>query len=199
MNLVGLLTLFTQIALFFVILRVVFKMGPIALGLRMSDHIVRNISGAPIQRLSRITPHLYVGGQHSQRGWPKMQQMGVTALVNMRERQFDDKANGIAPERYLHLPTDDGTPPTFEDLRSGIAFITDEIGQGGVVYIHCASGIGRAPTMAIAYLMATGLSHQEAVAKIKKVRPFIRPRPSQTAQLTLFEEGIRKNRGPNDG
>ncbi|MCI0712361.1 MAG: dual specificity protein phosphatase family protein [Chloroflexi bacterium] len=186
MDLTGILTLLTQIILFFVIMSLIFRSNPVALGLRLFDQVMLAVTGAPVERLSRITPQLYVGGQHNERGWGKLQAMGITAVVNMRE-EFDDATVGIAPERYLHLPTIDHTAPSMEQLCEGIAFIKDEIENGGKVYIHCASGIGRAPTMACAYFISTGLTMKEARATIKRKRPFIRPRRPQVEQLKRFE------------
>lgn len=193
MDLVVVLTLITQVAIFLLILTLVFRMSPLALGLRVIDQLVRNISGAPVARLSRITPQLYVGGQHHKRGWAKMQNMGITAVVNMRETHHDDHAKGIAPEHYLHLPTIDNTPPSMTHLHAGVAFITEEIANGGQVYIHCASGFHRAPTMAIAYFISTGLTFKESLSMIKRVRPFARPIRSQKQQLEQFEREIRTN------
>ena len=186
MSIVDLLTLLAQIGLFFLIITAVFRMSPVALGWRFFDQIMRNFKGAPVVHLSSITSQLYVGGQHHTKGWEQMQAMGITAIVNLREATYDDHASGIAPERYLHLPTVDNTPPSLEALRIGVAFISDEIERGGRVYVHCASGVGRAPTLAAAYLISTGLTPREALKTIKKVRPFIAPRSSQKKQLALF-------------
>jgi predicted protein tyrosine phosphatase len=149
------------------------------------DHLVRIGTGAPIRRVSQITPQLHVGGQYRQRGWKRLAARGVTAVVNLRI-EFDDEAAGIAPQRYLYLPTVDDTPPSLEHLRAGVEFITREIERGGSVYVHCGSGVGRAPTMAAAYLVSTGLSPQEAWAKIRAARPFVRPKPGQISQVRRF-------------
>ena len=150
-----------------------------------ADHGVRIITGAPIQSLSQITPYLHVGGQYRRRGWPKLAARGITAVVNMR-LEFDDNHVGIAPPRYLHLPTPDDGPPTLEALRAGVAFITAEIERGGGVYVHCGAGVGRAPAMAAAYLVATGLTAAQAWTRIREVRPFIRPSPSQIEEVERF-------------
>jgi len=159
-------------------------------GLRVSalwaaDHAVRILTGAPIRSVSQITPQLHVGGQYRQRGWPKLAARGITAVVNLRT-EFDDAAAGIAPQRYLHLPTVDDTPPTLEQLHRGADFIAEEIARGGGVYIHCGAGVGRAPTTAAAYLVSTGLTPEEAWARIRAVRPFIRIKPGQAAQVERF-------------
>jgi protein-tyrosine phosphatase len=100
--------------------------------------------------------------------------------------EFDDQEAGVAPPRYLYLPTVDDTAPSLEHLQQGVAFIEQEIAQGGGVYVHCGSGVGRAPTMAAAYLVRTGLTPEQAWARIRKVRPFIRPTAVQVAQLERF-------------
>jgi protein tyrosine phosphatase (PTP) superfamily phosphohydrolase (DUF442 family) len=164
-------------------------------GLRVSmlwaaDHAVRILTGAPIRSVSQITPQLHVGGQYRQRGWPELAKRGITAVVNLRT-EFDDAAAGIAPQRYLYLPAVDDTPPTLEQLRQGADFIADEIGRGGGVYIHCGAGVGRAPTMAAAYLVSTGLTPDEAWARIRAVRPFIRIKPEQAVQIERFAQDAR--------
>jgi len=153
------------------------------------DHAVRILGGAPVRALSQITPQLHLGGQHNRRGWKKLVARGVTAVVNLRV-EYDDRAAGIAPARYLHLPTVDETPPSLEHLEQGVAFMAQEIADGGVVYVHCASGIGRAATMVAAYLIRQGASPEQAWARIQAVRPFVRPEPEQIDQLAQFSAGL---------
>jgi protein tyrosine phosphatase (PTP) superfamily phosphohydrolase (DUF442 family) len=161
------------------------------------DHVVRIVTGAPVRSVSEITPQLHVGGQYRQRGWGRLTARGITAVVNLRI-EFDDEAAGIAPRRYLYLPTVDDTPPSLEDLHQGVAFIAEEIGREGGVYVHCGSGVGRAPTMAAAYLVSIGLRPEEAWARIRKKRPFIRPKPEQASQVDRFARALLRDRAPVD-
>jgi protein tyrosine phosphatase (PTP) superfamily phosphohydrolase (DUF442 family) len=149
------------------------------------DHAVRMATGANVRGVSQITPQLHVGGQFRRRGWRGLASRGITAVINMRI-EFDDHEAEIAPPRYLYLPTVDDMAPSLEHLREGVAFIEQEIERGGGVYVHCGSGVGRAPTMAAAYLVHTGLAPGQAWARIRKVRPFIRPTAAQVAQLERF-------------
>lgn len=169
--------------------RRVTEQGPGVTGLWAVDHVVRIVTGAPIRGVSEITPQLHVGGQHRRRGRARLQARGITGIVNMRI-EFDDAAVGIEGARYLYLPTVDDTAPAMEDLQAGVAFIADVIESGGRVYVHCGSGVGRAPTMAAAYLVSTGLSPTEAWDTLRGVRPFIRPTGEQVDQLDRFAEVV---------
>ena len=151
------------------------------------DHVVRRVTGAPIEQVSRITPLLHVGGQYKKRGWPLLQQRGIGAVVNLRI-EFDDMEAGIAPEKYLHLPTVDDNPLSREHLEKGAAFIQDCMDENTGVYIHCKSGVGRAPSMAVGYFISTGMSFTEARQKVSAGRPFIRMMPGQVAVLQEYAE-----------
>ena len=119
-----------------------------------------------------------------------MEARGITSVVDMRV-EFDDREAGIAPPRYLHLRVIDDQAPTLEQLREGCAFIAEELAEGGTVYVHCGSGIGRAATMAAAYLISTGQTDQEAWALIRASRPFIRPTPPQFEQIRRLASEVQ--------
>lgn len=161
------------------------RQGIAVTALWIADHAARMITGAPIHRVSQITPQLHIGGQYRRRGWSILASRGITAVVNMRS-EFDDAGRGIAPPHYLYLPTIDDDAPTLDQLHTGVAFITEEITRGGSIYVHCKSGVGRAATMAAAYLISTGLTPAQAWAHIRKARPFIRPTAIQMAQIERF-------------
>jgi hypothetical protein len=166
------------------------RTGPRALSLRFYDQIRRRMTGTPVWGLSRITPNLYIGGQHtSVKGF---QQEGITAVVNMREIHHDDLKRGIGGTTHLHLATRDNTPPTMDDLEKGADFIDTEIKAGGKVYVHCAVGVGRAPSMAAAYLIKhEKMTAVDAIALIRLTRPFVHLTGKQMRQLIAYEESVR--------
>jgi protein-tyrosine phosphatase len=144
------------------------------------------LTGIPILRHSRITPDVYIGGQFGPAGKRKLERAGITGDVNLRT-EFDDAAHGLALPHYLHLPTVDDEAPTLDYLSQGAAFIQQVIDGGGKVYIHCAGGVGRAPTLATAYFISQGMTLDQAAALIRRTRPFINIMPPQLAQLKAFE------------
>jgi len=152
---------------------------------------VPKLTGVPLLRFSQITPQVLVGGQYRGRGKRKLEALGITGVVNLRA-ESDDAARGLALAEYCYLPTVDDGAPTLEHLAEGAAFIGRVTRNGGKVYIHCAGGVGRAPTMAAAYFITQGMTLDEALALIRRTRPFIRIMPPQMAQLQRFEAQQRQ-------
>ena len=156
----------------------------------MLEHAVRVTTGAPGVNTSRIGPGIVLGGQYRSRGWRRLQAAGVTSVLNLRS-EFCDREAGIAPAQYLRLPTVDDEAPSPEQLGEGVSFIDQQVAQGGGVYVHCGAGMGRAATMVAAYLVAQGLGPDEAWARIRRVRPFIRPTQRQHAAIEAWAARCR--------
>ena len=154
------------------------------------------MTGLPQLERSQITPNLYVGGQYATYGLTKLKKLGVTGIVSMRQRPIQELPS-IQFFNTLHLPTPDLHAPTLEQLKQGVSFIENEIEDGGKVYIHCHLGEGRGPTLAIAFLMSTGMLFDEALNSVKQVRPFIRPTKVQIERLHEFEEDLQKSSARN--
>lgn len=176
---------FPPFALVYIIYRRLLEHGVRATYLWVQDKIVRRTRGFSPPHISQVQPGLYVGGQHRRRGLAEMRALGITTVVNMRE-ESDDARRGLSLDHYLWLSTTDDAPPTPEDLDRGVDFIVHHIAEGRGVYIHCAAGVGRAPMMAAAYLVRTGMSAAQAWDVIRQVRPFIRPTPPQITALDAF-------------
>jgi protein-tyrosine phosphatase len=148
------------------------------------------ITGDLPLRYSQVTPQLYVGAQHGRRGLARLQAAGIDAVINLRD-ESDDAERGLDLTDYSYIPVIDHTAPTIADLDKGVAFIRKTIAEGDKVYVHCHSGVGRAPTMAAAYLIAEGATVEGAVAKVTKARPFIRILPGQLQRLHDYHKHLQ--------
>jgi protein-tyrosine phosphatase len=171
--------------LVYIIYRRLKELGPRPTWLWVKDKIKRRTLGFSPPEISRVTPHVYVGGQHKRHGLDAMREQGITAVVNMRE-ETDDAEKGLLLDHYLWLPTTDDAPPSLEDLVRGVDFIESHAEQGEGVYIHCAAGVGRAPTMAAAYLVRQGATPEQAWKRIQQGRPFVRVTPLQLEVIRTF-------------
>ena len=169
------------------------EQGPRVVALWIRDHGLRRMWGMSPADTSYVAPRLYVGGQHYRHGLARMAALGIRASLSLRD-ETDDQARGVALERHLWLRTVDDTPPTVEQLTEASEFIRQAIDEGHGVYVHCAAGVGRAPTTAAAYLVSTGLEPEQAWSLIRKGRPFIRPKRSQFAQIANFHQVINGKR-----
>ncbi len=184
---------FPPAQLLYIIYRRLVEHGLYTTYLWIKDKIVRRIQGFSPPEVSEVQSRLYVGGQHKVKGLQAMRELGITTVVNLRE-EADDAERGTAMDHYLWLPTTDDTPPTLENLQRGATFIAQHIAAGHGVYIHCAAGVGRAPTMAAAYLVSTGMPAQQAWDIIRHTRPFIRPTPPQINVVHELAQALRDKR-----
>jgi hypothetical protein len=102
----------------------------------------------------------------------QLKNAGITHVVDCRE-EFND-APLLGPN-FAYLwdgTTDDGQtkPPTW--FKPGIDFALMALAQPiNKVYIHCAAGVNRGPSMTYAVLRAFGLTAQLSESLIRTARP----------------------------
>jgi len=144
--------------------------------------------------VSPVGPLLYVGGQFRPDQWPLLHTLGIRAVLNMQEER-EDRFSGPPPERAHRLLVPDFHPPTLEQLEQGVAFIREAHAAELPVLVHCHAGVGRAPLMAAAYLVASqGVGHRAALAAIRAARPIVGPNALQIGRLGEYEASLRQGR-----
>jgi atypical dual specificity phosphatase len=124
-----------------------------------------------------IAPGVLLGAVPSRRDMARLRGMGIASVVNLCD-EFAGHARELASQqlRQLRLPTIDYGAPSVADLRRGVAFIRDELAAGRKVYVHCKAGRKRAPTLALCWLISTGLSPQHAQRTLSTARRQVSPR-----------------------
>lgn len=147
------------------------------------------IAGNPSYKYSQLSPHIYLGGRYKESAYKTFRKWGITGVVNMRSTPPAKPPKGFS---ILHLPTKDWRAPDSESLSKGVEFIEQQVKNGGGVYIHCRQGEGRGPTMAAAYLVSQGLSVDQAIDHIRKMRPMAHPNKLQVKQLRAWTEKYTK-------
>ena len=118
-----------------------------------------------------ITEHVMIAGAGiSHETWQELRQYNFEAVVNMRA-EYQDTFIAPLPKAYLWIPIEDHTNPLPEQLWMGAQFIDVNVKSGCKVLIHCKMGIHRSATMAVAYLIYTGLSKDEGIRKLAEKGP----------------------------
>jgi len=111
-------------------------------------------------------------------------QAGVTLVVNLMEAMEVDHAGhpfidyrlpleraakrAGEPLRCVRFPIRDMSIPTTRQMREILDTIHSEIGNGGVVYVHCWGGKGRTGTVVGCFLLENGLADRQIV--LEKIR-----------------------------
>lgn len=94
---------------------------------------------------------------------------------------LDDNRDGAA----IWFPVDDLGAPGIDAARSFVRDLTHRLGEGDGLIVHCAAGIGRAGTTAIAILLELGMPLDEARVHVRRHRPMAGPEAG--SQLELVE------------
>lgn len=140
--------------------------------------------------LSRVTAALFVGGQFRAAQWPAIRALGVRAVLSLQGER-EDRFEGPGPDRALRLLVADFTAPSLAQIDEGVRFIAAAQAAGLPVLVHCHAGVGRAPLLAAAALMAgEALTHRQALGRIRAARPIIRLNAAQLRRLREYEGGL---------
>ncbi len=147
------------------------------------------------KELDWVTPNLAIGSDIRDIAYLKTHR--VSAIVGLQAEHTDNekklKQSGI---EYLHLPIRDGHPPEQAQIQIMVDWVNNQVGAGRKVYMHCAAGVGRAPTMAMAYLVSIGFTSEEAYLQIKQKHRDTDPSPKQLAAVREYEASTSPREAP---
>jgi atypical dual specificity phosphatase len=123
-----------------------------------------------------------------------LRRQGVGAIVSLTEYPLDQRTVEYAGFQYLHLPILDYHPPTLDQAWTFLRFLDRQRGNGAVV-VHCAAGQGRTGTMLACALVHRGLSAEEAIRTVRRLRPPSIDTDAQEAFVHAFMRAHRNGDG----
>jgi atypical dual specificity phosphatase len=114
---------------------------------------------------------------------------GIKSVVSVREVPLPSKWLDHSKIDYLHLKVEDYGAPSIEIMNDAVNYIDEKIRSGKPVLVHCAAGKGRTGVMLAAYLIKKeNLTAEDAIAKIRRLRPGSVQSLTQETALSMYEK-----------
>lgn len=120
-----------------------------------------------------------------------LRQQGIELLVSLTE---DPPRRDWVTEAGLllfHVPMIDMEPPTPEQLDRALSAIHKAHEREMAVAVHCGAGLGRTGTVLACYFVARGLTAQNAIARIRRLRPGSVETDEQAEAVEAFARRIK--------
>jgi biotin carboxylase len=160
-------------------------------------HLRQRLRGrASRHRVARLGPFWFGAAQ----SYAPLVREGVRTVIDLREPAEVARAplNLPAGVERISFPIEDDhgiAPSGFETILPRIESAVRE----GPVYVHCRQGMGRAPMVAVGYLVWTGHPLADAFGRVFAARPATRLKPPQRAALATFAHArSARSRVPGD-
>jgi tyrosine-protein phosphatase SIW14 len=129
--------------------------------------IARKLAVEGVPKLGEVSPTLYRGGQPSQQGFQKLAEMGISIVVDLRERGREGEHQQVTKlgMRFVEIPWNCFHPKD-ADMARFLKLLRDN--RGKKVFVHCQTGDDRTGMMVAAYRMAEqGWTAEEAMKEME--------------------------------
>jgi atypical dual specificity phosphatase len=124
---------------------------------------------------------------------------GIKSIVTVREVPLPSQWFDGDNVDYLHLIVEDYGAPTMEVLDETVNYIDKNIRSGNPVLVHCAAGKGRTGAVLAAYMIKKeNLTAEEAIKKIRLLRPGSVQSITQETALSMYEKYLKVKKGMKD-
>lgn len=159
--------------------------GPAFAFFRLSDEVL----GLPLRSNCEIDDFLWVGAQ------PRL--LGNFVLRKILRRTCISLLRGDQSKRspwkseVKLVPITEFVEIPQAELISAVETLEQLSQAGKKAFVHCREGVGRAPSVAVAFLIYKGLPLGEALDKVMTGRRGTRINPLQMASLARFERSVR--------
>jgi protein-tyrosine phosphatase len=128
--------------------------------------------------VDEIIPRLFLGNEKSSYDLAFLQKYNIKYIIRMMP-EFD-KTREYPGITYYHIPIRDskscvGSKINYQHMLHHLTLLIDILlkRNDGSILVHCKRGHHRSASVVAAYLVKyKGLSYQESINYIKKIRPF---------------------------
>ena len=121
-----------------------------------------------------VEPGRLLAGAHPGARLERFREAGVSVFLDLTE-EGEYGLDAYEPllgdgSRAVRIPIRDRTHPGREEMVRILDLIDGLLADGEVVYVHCYGGIGRTGTVVGCHLVRHGLSGEEALATVARLR-----------------------------
>jgi atypical dual specificity phosphatase len=96
---------------------------------------------------------------------------GIQVLISLTEDPPPRSWINDAGLLLFHVPVEDMDAPTQEQLERCVSAINRALDKEMGVAVHCGAGLGRTGTILAAYLVSKGHPAQNAITRVRRLRP----------------------------
>ena len=96
---------------------------------------------------------------------------GIQVLLSLTEDPPPRSWVNDAGLLLFHVPVEDMEAPTQEQLERCVSAINRALDKEMGVAVHCGAGLGRTGTILAAYLVSKGHTAQNAITRVRRLRP----------------------------
>jgi atypical dual specificity phosphatase len=119
-----------------------------------------------------------------------LKKLGIKAIVSLTGTPLNPGVVSRLGFEYLHAHISGA--PTIDQLDDIVRFIELKNTESNPVLVHCGEGIGRTGTVLAAYLLYHGLGAEDAIERVRELRPGSIQNLEQENAIREYERTIRR-------
>jgi atypical dual specificity phosphatase len=124
-----------------------------------------------------------------------LRNQGIQLLISLTEERVRRDWINETGLLFFHVPMIDMEAPTLEQIDRSVSAINRAIEQQMGVAVHCGAGLGRTGVVLAAYLVNKGLSPQNAISRVRRLRPGSIETDDQAEVIELFARHLAESTG----
>lgn len=159
--------------------------GPAFAFSRVTDEIL----GFPLRNNCEIDDFIWVGARPRFLGRVFLKKILRRTPISLLRGDQPDSLPGRS--EIAVVPITEFVEIPQSDFLAAISLLEKLRENGEKAFVHCREGVGRAPSVAVAYLVYKGVPLAEALDKVMTGRRMTKINPLQMASLAQFERSVR--------